>query len=209
MTSTLTNATECAAAPTISEPCTRYDLLLGLGAVQVEFVERGEALMTVTVSTPWHLIGCPDCGGLAPSRGRGRRVLKDVPHGGIRVQLAWRQRMWRCPDPGCARGKFAEQVPSLVAVRGSITTRAIRWAIGQLRREHATIRGLARRLGLGWWTLWRAVKPELERLAVNQARFARVKSLGVDEHTWHHVDPRRRGPKELTGMVEEGLRFTG
>nr|WP_306469884.1 transposase [Georgenia satyanarayanai] len=27
-------------------------------------------------------------------------------------------------------------------------------------------------------------------------------SLGVDEHIWHHVDPRRRGAKELTGMVD-------
>lgn len=26
--------------------------------------------------------------------------------------------------------------------------------------------------------------------------------LGVDEHIWHHRDPRRRGPKDLTGMVD-------
>nr|WP_311201123.1 transposase [Brachybacterium paraconglomeratum] len=26
--------------------------------------------------------------------------------------------------------------------------------------------------------------------------------LGVDERIWHHRDPRRRGPKELTGMVD-------
>ena len=89
-----------------------------------------------------------------------------------------------------------------MAERGSITVRAVTWAIGQLRREHATIRGLARRLGVGWWTLWRAVKPELERLSADQSRFAGVTSLGVDEHIWHHVDPRRRGPKEPAGMVD-------
>lgn len=157
----MTNATGCAAAPT-TDPCSRCDVLLGLEGVHVEAVERGEALMTVTVSTPWQPGGCPDCGVVAPSRGRRVRVLNDVPHGGIRVWLAWRQRMWRCPDPGCERGTFAEQIPSLVAVQGSITARAVAWAIGQLRREHATIRGLARRLGVGWWTLWRAVRPELE-----------------------------------------------
>ena len=27
-------------------------------------------------------------------------------------------------------------------------------------------------------------------------------TLGVDEHIWHHVSPARRGPKELTGMVD-------
>lgn len=196
----MSNTTGCVAAPT-TDPCTRCDVLLGLKDLHVEAVERDGELMTVTVSTPWILMGCPACGVVAPSRGRRLRILNDIP-GSVRVQLAWRQRIWRCPDPGCERGTFAEQVPSLVAARGSITTRAIEWAIGQLRREHATILGLARRLGTAWKTLWRAVRPELERLAADQTRFEGVRSLGVDEHIWHHVSPRTRGPKELTGMVD-------
>jgi transposase len=197
----MSNSTGWAAAPTTSDPCSRCDALLGLEGLHVEGVERGAELMTVTVSTPWQLTGCPSCGAVAPSRGRRLRVLNDIP-GSARVQLAWRQRIWRCPDPGCERGTFAEQVSALVAERGSITTRAIRWAIGQLRREHATILGLARRLGTAWKTLWRAVRPVLERLAADETRFRGVKSLGVDEHIWHHVNPRTRGPKELTGMVD-------
>jgi len=102
--------------------------------------------MVVTVSTPWRLMGCPTCGVIAVGRGRRRRVLNDVP-GAARVQVVWRQRLWRCQDSSCTRGMFVEQVPSLVAVRGSITIRAVMWAIDQLRREHATIAGLARRLG--------------------------------------------------------------
>ncbi|MDD9205654.1 ISL3 family transposase, partial [Georgenia sp. 10Sc9-8] len=108
----------------------------------------------------------------------------------------------RCPDTDCPRGTFVEQLPGLVAPRGSITTRAITWAVGQLCREHATIQGLARQLGTSWKTLWRAVRPKLERLAADESRFTGVTSLGVDEHVWHHVDPRKRGPKELTGMVD-------
>jgi transposase len=177
-------------------------VLLGLPGVRVEAVEREQAVLTVTVSTPWALMGCPDCGVVAPSRGRRRRVLHDVPHGDARVRLVWRQRMWRCPEAACARGTFTEQVPTLVAARGSITARAVTWAIGQLRREHATISGLARRLAVSWWALWRAVKPELERLASDESRFAGVTSLGVDEHIWHHGDRRIKGPKELTGMVD-------
>lgn len=157
-------------------------MLLGLPGVRVDAVERDEDRMTVTVSTPWQLMGCPDCGVVAPSRGRHRRILHDVPHGDVRVRLVWRQRVWRCPDAACPRGTFAEQVPELVALRGSITTRAVVWAIGQLRREHATISGLARRLAVSWWALWRAVKPELERRAGDESRFAGVTSLGVDEH---------------------------
>ncbi|WP_166849037.1 ISL3 family transposase [Isoptericola sp. BMS4] len=198
----MSNATGCAGAPTTTDPCSRCDVLLGLPQVHVEAVERAETLMTVTVSLPWQLRGCPDCGVVAPSRGRRRRVLHDVPHGDARVRLVWRQRVWRCPEAACPRGTFVEQIPSLVAPRASITARALTWAIGQLRLEHATIAGLARRLGVSWWALWRLVRPELERLAADESRFAGVTSLGVDEHVWHHANPKKRGPKELTGMVD-------
>ncbi len=168
---------------------------LGLPDVRVEEVQRTQTLMAATVSTHWQLQGCPDCGVSAPSRGRRRRVLHDVPHGDVRVRVVWRQRVWRCPDPACPRGSFVEQVPGLVTPRGSITGRAITWAIGQLRGEHATIAGLARRLGVSWWALWRLVRSELEHLAANESRFAGVRSLGVDEHIWHHGDQCTKGPK--------------
>ena len=29
-----------------------------------------------------------------------------------------------------------------------------------------------------------------------------MRVLGVDEHVWHHQDRRRRGPRELTGIVD-------
>lgn len=167
----------------------------------MEAVERTAALLTITVSTPWQLMGCPGCGVVAPSRGRRRRELHDVP-GLVPVRVLWRQRVWRCPDPDCSRGTFVEQVPALVAPRASLTSRAVGWAIVQLRREHATVQGLARQLGVDWKTLWRAIKPRLVELAADESRFDGVVSLGVDEHIWHHVDPRRRGAKEFTGMVD-------
>ena len=61
---------------------------------------------------------------------------------------------------------------------------------------------LTRQLGVDWNTLWRAVKARLERLDKDSTRFDGVRMLGVDEHVWHHVDPRKRGPKMLTGMVD-------
>jgi transposase len=191
----------CADARSAACPCSRCDLLVGLDGVHVEDVERGDGLLTVTVSTPTSPTGCPGCGVLAVGRGRRRRVLHDVP-GVTRVRVIWRQRVWRCVQDGCARKTFVEQLPSLVAARGSITQRAIWWAIGQLRREHATIEGIRRQLGTSWKTVWRAIEPELRRLAGDESRFRNVTSLGVDEHVWHHVDPRKRGPKELTGMVD-------
>lgn len=50
--------------------------------------------------------------------------------------------------------------------------------------------------------MWRAVRVRLEQLAADSARFDGVAMLGVDEHVWHHVDQRKRGPKMLTGMVD-------
>jgi transposase len=143
-------------------------LLLGLDGVHVEDVDRRDGLLIVTVSSPAAPTGCPSCGVVATGRGRRRRVLHDVP-GVTRVRIVWRQRVWRCDEVGCVRRTFVEQLPGLVARRGSITTRAVGWAIGQLRREHATVHGIARQLGTSWKTVWRAVEPEpslhrLERL---------------------------------------------
>ncbi|WP_420892888.1 ISL3 family transposase [Pseudoclavibacter helvolus] len=191
----------CASARSTACPCSRCDLLLGLDGVHVEAVERDDGVLTVTVSSPTVPTGCPSCGVVAIGRGRRRRVLHDVPSVG-RVRIVWRQRIWQCIDSSCDRKTFVEQVSTLVAPRGSITKRAVVWAIVQLRREHATIAGLARQLGTSWKTVWRAIEPELQRLAADESRFENVTTLGVDEHIWHHVDPRRRGPKELTGMVD-------
>jgi len=76
-----------------------------------------------------------------------------------------------------------------------------------MRRENASVQGLARQLGCSWKTLWRAIRPVLEAAAADESRFAGVTCLGVDEHVWHHVstkpvDQGGRGPKEFTGMVD-------
>jgi hypothetical protein len=68
-----------------------------------------------------------------------------------------------------------------VAARGSLTTRAVAWAIAQLRTQHASVQGLARLLQVAWKTLWRAIKPHLEDRAEDEARFAGVSTLGVDD----------------------------
>ncbi len=153
----------CADARAATDPCSRCDLLLGLDRVLVVWSGRD-------------------------GRGRHGRVLHDVP-GATRVQVVWRQRVWRCGDDDYTRKMFVEQLPDLVARRGSTTTRAVSWAIGQLRREHATVHSLARQLGTSWKTVWRAIEPELVRLAADESRFENVTTLGVAEHIWHHVDP--------------------
>ena len=53
-----------------------------------------------------------------------------------------------------------------------------------------------------WNTVWSHIKPCRQAASDGPARFAGVQVLGVDEHVWHHQDRRRRGPRELTGIVD-------
>jgi transposase len=117
------------------------------------------------------------------------------------------KRTWRCAEAACTGKAFTEQQVHLARPRALLTTRACWWAIGQLRREHASVAGIARQLGTTWRTVWRSIQPLLEAMAADETRFADVTSLGVDEHIWHHVfakpvEDGGRGPKELTGMVD-------
>lgn len=188
--------------------CARCDLLVGLDGLHVTAVERDErgALM-VTVESPPGLMGCPACGVVAHAHGRVMVRLVDAPWAGRPVTVLWRKRRWVCPEPACEQRSFVEQDEHVARPRALMTTRACRWAIGQLRREHASVHGLARQLGTTWRTVWRSIKPILQAAAEDDSRFDGVLTLGVDEHVWHHVSTKPpeqggRGPKELTGMVD-------
>ena len=158
--------------------------------------------LVVRVESVPDVAGCPVCGVVAHAHDRDEVGLVDAPSFGRPVRLAWVKRRYLCPEPDCVGGTFVERNDAVAAPRALLTTRAVRWAVQQLRREHASIAGLARQLGVDWNTLWRAVHTRLDALAGDPARFEGVTMLGVDEHVWHHVDQRVRGPKMLTGMVD-------
>jgi transposase len=133
--------------------------------------------------------------------------LVDAPAFGKPTRLVWRKRRWVCPEPACPVGAFVEQDEDIARPRGLLTVRACRWAIAELRREQASVQGLARRLGTTWRTVWTSIQPLLAAAAADESRFDGVVILGVDEHVWHHVSTKPiqaggRGPKELTGMVD-------
>ena len=50
--------------------------------------------------------------------------------------------------------------------------------------------------------MWSHIKLCLQAASDDPARFAGVRVLGVDEHVRLHQDRRRRGPRELTGIVD-------
>jgi transposase len=125
-------------------------------------------------------MGCPTCGVVVASHGRSNVRLVDVPCFGRPVELIWRKRTWRCEEAWCSAGSFTEQHDALAAPRALLTTRARWWAVGQLRREHASVRGLTRQLGTTWNTVWGSFKPLLEAMAADETRFENVSTLGVD-----------------------------
>ena len=161
-----------------------------------------DGALTVTVESEPGLMGCPSCGVVAHGHGRLEVRLVDAPSAGRPVRVVWRKRRWLCPEPACPRISFTEQDERVARPRALLTVRACRWAIEQIRREHASIHGIARQLGATWDTVWTSIRPLLEQAAADESRFDGVTTLGVDEHVWHHVSPLRRGPKELTGMVD-------
>jgi transposase len=207
----VSEGTACARTRPDSCYCSRCDLLVGLDGFHVvgvaERTGRRGPWLRVEVETAARAEGCRSCGVLAASHGRRTVRLIDTPCFGRPVELRWRKRVWRCEESACPAGAFTEQQPELARPRALLSLRACWWAIGQLRREHASVAGLARQLGTTWRTLWRALEPLLQLMADDESRFAGVTALGVDEHVWHHVSTKPiedggRGPKELTGMVD-------
>ena len=181
----------------------RCDLLLDFPGPHLVTVTKGRRSgLVLEVESCDPVTGCPGCGVVATGHGRVMVELIDAPWAGRPVRIRWRKHRRVCREDLCEVVSFVEQDPAVCAPRGLLSTSAIRWAIGRLRREGATIQGLARQLGTTWNTLWSQVQPVLTMAANDPVRFENVQVLGVDEHIWHHRDPRRRGPKELTGMVD-------
>jgi transposase len=187
--------------------CGRVDTLFNLPGVHVLDVAwhegRGRlpAGLGLIVETGSAGTGCPACGVIAEARGRRSRRLHDIPAFRAPVELVWRQRRYRCTEPACPVRGFSE-IHALAPPRAKLTGRAAWWAISCIQRDNASVASVARRLGVGWHTVWEVIKPLLEELVDDPVRLAGVDAVGVDEHVWHHQPRPGKGPKEQTGIVD-------
>lgn len=148
------------------------------------------------------LVRCPGCGVITQGYGRVVMEVIDTPWAGVPVRIRWNKRRWICRERTCQTATFLEHGEKVCAPRASLGTRAIRWAIQQLRFAGATISGLAHQLGTRRNTVRSHIKPCLQATSDDPTRFTGVRVLGVNEHVWHHQDRRRRGIRGLTGIVE-------
>ena len=183
-----------------SEGCPTAAVMFGVPGVRVLAAERerGGGLL-LTVETDRTVEGCRACGVLAVLHGRREHWLHDAPFGHRQVRVAWRKRVWRCPEPACPMVTFTE-THALAPPRALLTRRAVVWAADALGDDDTTVNALARRLGVDWHTLWAALKVEAHRRADDPGRLSGVESLGVDKHIWRpgKIDA---GP-EVTCMVD-------
>lgn len=185
----MSQPTACPRARSDSCYCSNCDLLVGLDGFHVVDVSeqtgwRGARLQVVVESAPG-VEACRRCGVVASSHGRRDVRLVDMPSFGRPVELVWRKRTWRCADPDCAAGVCTEQDEVMARPRALLTTRACWWAINQVRREHASVQGLARQLGTSWRTVWRSIQPLLEQMAADhkQTRLP-LRSANSPAHRW-------------------------
>jgi Transposase/zinc-finger of transposase IS204/IS1001/IS1096/IS1165 len=113
----------------------------GLSALVIEDVKDAGGAICVRARTRGGAVACPGCGaGTARVHGYHERTAADVPVDGRRVLVRVRVRRMRCPDPGCPRQTFREQVPGVLDRYQRRTTRLT----GQVS---AVARALAGRAG--------------------------------------------------------------
>ena len=151
------------------------------GAAGFEVTGVGEVggEVVVTVQTPdGQRVLCGGCGRRARSKGRREVCLRDAPPAGGRpLRVLWNKRVWACADAGCGIRTWTDQA-ELAGPRRVLTAGAVRWAADRLAAVEGSVSSLARRLGVGWRTVWSAVEAAARQRAGDPARVGPVVRVG-------------------------------
>jgi transposase len=158
--------------------------------------------LELLVETEATAVHCAQCGGPAQVHDRREHLLRDVPIAGRATVLVWWKRIWRCPDRSCPVRTWTEHA-ALGGPRQSLTQRAKTWVTRRVGADGETVSSVARTLGVGWWSVMRAVIEVGKPLVDDPSRLDAVAGLGVDEHAWQRANAVRH-TQYATGVV--GLR---
>ena len=183
-TSTMPNPS-CPCADALNR-CGRCDVLLDFPSLHLVAVMQAPTGLVLEVESCDPVTGCPGCGVIATGHGRVMVEMIDAPWAGRPVRIRWRKRRWVCHERTCPVVSFLEQDPRICAARGRLSTRAIRWAIGQLRREAATIQGLARQAR---HDLEHALGPDQARPDPGCRRSLQIRGRAGPERRRAHLTP--------------------
>ena len=156
------------------------EALLGLDGFRVLEVTETEAEVVIEIETTAETAGCVGCGTRAQSQDRMAVEIRDLACFGRPARLVWRKRRWRCADADCDAKSWTEVSPQLMT-RSVLTQRAGVEACRQVGMNARPVAGLARELGVCWWTIQYAVEEHGRPLVDDPDRVGAVTNLGVDE----------------------------
>lgn len=155
--------------------------------------------LELLVETTTTRTSCGQCGGRAQAHDRREHLLRDVPVAGRAAVLVWWKRIWRCPDRSCPARTWSERSP-IAAPRQTLTRRAKQWLTRRVGSDGESVTAVARSLGVGWWSVMRAVVEVGAPLIDDVDRLAGITGLGVDEHAWQRAGVYRH-TRYATGVV--------
>ena len=138
------------------------------------------------------VVRCGSCGRRARSKGRRLVRLRGVPDGdGRACEVRWNKRVWWCPQESCDARTWTGQC-ELAAPRQVPACRARLWAAERVGGVESSVASAARRLGVGWGTVWSCVLDAADRAAASLSRVGPVRRLGLDETVMRKATRLRR-----------------
>lgn len=154
-------------------------VLVGLAGMRVLPAADAAGELEMPIETAPGAVGCPGCWG----GGAGEGPPPDVGAGPAQWWAPGRAVLVETgmgvPRPGLPVRTWTETHPG-IAARATLTERARTWAVHQVGSRDATVAGVARELGVAWWT---------------------VMNLVIAHGTPLVDDPARLAPRELDGSV--------
>ena len=176
------------------------EALLGLDGFRVLEVFETPGELIVEVETIADVVGCTRCGVRAEAQDRKPVAIRDLACFGRPARLVWRKRRWRCVDADCDTRTWTESSEH-VSSRTVLTRRAGVEACRQVGMNARPVAGLARELGVCWWTVMDAVIEHGTPLVEDPNRVGPVATLGVDETSFLAANP-EHGTVYVTGLVD-------
>ena len=180
------------------------EALLGLDGFRVLAVSEAVEV-TVEIESVHDVVGCSRCGVRAEPQDRMDVEVRDLACFGRPVRLVWRKRRWRCRDDDCDARTWTEQSHA-VSSRHVLTRRAGVEACRQVGMNARPVAGVARELGVCWWTVMDAVTVHGTPLVEDPSRVGPVRQLGVDETSFLAANPEHStiyatGPVDLDARI--------
>jgi transposase len=176
------------------------EALLGLDGFRVLDVREVSDELIVTIESTDDLVGCTRCGVRAEAQDRMPIEIRDLACFGRPARLVWVKRRWRCVDADCDTRTWTESSEH-VSSRTVLTRRAGLEACRQVGMNARPVAGLARELGVCWWTVMDAVIEHGTPLVKDPNRVGEVATLGVDETSFLAANP-EHATVYVTGLVD-------